>query len=206
MTLLQPPDLWSCSHWQHLRAQPGITALVPRHTLSQSITVSPSATQVACGRYLCCKMWMQMGSWCSSMDQGSLLRKAAALSQAGDQVFSPAAHLSSHLVMGLEQQIAHENCGKKRLEWFCLLFSLEDWELERCAAEYGGQEAAGEGKASPAPQPAWCQHLCLQSSFQLSKAAVLPSAKQANPFSREWIPCLEGTILQVLPQPGQLIC
>lgn len=73
---------------------------VPQHTILQSVAVTPGATQAVCCRWLCLALQKGMGLWCSSMDQGCLLRKHTAQPQPRDLVFSPPEeHLSSHLVM-----------------------------------------------------------------------------------------------------------
>lgn len=103
---------FSCAHtkWHTYGHQTSWAALshdtwehpcpVPQHTLLQSIAVTPGATQAVYCRRLCLALQKGMGLWCSSMDQGYLLRKHTAQPQARDLVFfPPEEHLSSHLVM-----------------------------------------------------------------------------------------------------------
>lgn len=169
---------------------------VPWHTLPQSITVTPGATQAVCCRWLHRSLQKGMGLWCSSTDQGCLLRKHTAQPQARDLVFSLAETLlSSCLVMwvftvngpwrwwgekaGLVLSFlqfrgvgAREVCSRIQRTW-----------RQPSAA----RATASEGKATPRPAAGLMPTLVLTKEFSAFQDSCFPECQPwGKPlFSRE---------------------
>lgn len=205
---------FSCAHtkWHTYNHQTSWAALshdtwerpcpVPQHTLLQSIAVTPGAAQAVYCRWLCLALQKGMGLWCSSMDQGYLLRKHAAQPQARDLVFSPPEeHLSSHLVMWVFMVSGSQRWWGEGAGLILSFLQFRGVGAQEVCSRSRGHEGSpqqlsitvGESKTAPSPTAG----LCLQRNFQLSKTAGFQSASsEANLFSpRSQTPCLEGFLL-----------
>lgn len=180
---------------------------VPWHTFLQSIEVTSGATKVVCCRWLHWALQKGIGLWCSSMDQGCLARKHNAQTQARDLVFFSARSmpLLSPGDVGFHSKWPTKVVERRGWTGFALSSVSgsgsqrgvqQDPEDLKAAFSSSGQLQA-RVKLLQAPQLAWCQHLCLQRSSQLSKTAVFQSANPetnlSSPGSR--ILCLEGFLL-----------